>query len=121
VAAVGLVRPSHRMTAGAARRPARGGQRSQSTPGGRGAARRTARGDRGHRIHGGCTWLVRPSHRMAAGVAGEGRPEVTEYTRGRGRWDRGHRVHRRSAGLRDWSSDGGSEALTKIQPPQSEK
>ncbi len=90
-------------------RPARGHRVHQAA----GAARRLGTRERGHRVHRGGAGLVRPSHRMAAGgrggqAAGEWGTEVTEYTGG-------------GAGLREWFSDGGSEALAKAQSRQSEK
>ncbi len=70
MAAVGLVRPSHRMATG---------QKSQSTPGGQvaGVARRPGTRERGYRVHWGSAGLVRPSHRMAAGGRDGQRSQIT--------------------------------------------
>ncbi len=106
MAAVGLVRPPHRMAAGEGERGHRVHQAARwpGRPGGRGLGR-------GVTEYTGVVlgWSVRPSHRMAAGAARRPGREVTEYTGGD------------AAGLREWSSDGGGEALTKTQSPQSEK
>ncbi len=83
MAAVGLVRPSHRMAAGG-----RGGQAGWDRGhrvhrGGDGLVRPSHRmAARGHRVHLGAVGQVRPSHRMAAGGRGGRRvgTEFTEYT-----------------------------------------
>ncbi len=68
------------------------------------AARRPRTRERGHRVHRGVVGLFRPSHRMAAGAAGEGRPARG----GRRGAARGHRVHQ-GEGVRPGGRRGGTE------------